>query len=94
MPHDPHTRCRQIKARLEQAEKTLSTTRNSAGGNSRAVLLHLEREIHASKKDLALLEVQLASDANSELIPAQETIAISAAGQKLGMLQKGVKPAR
>ncbi|WGJ13054.1 hypothetical protein QEV83_09940 [Methylocapsa sp. D3K7] len=56
MPHDPHTRRRQIKARLEKAEKTLSATRSSAGGHSRAVLLHLEREIHASKKDLALLD--------------------------------------
>jgi hypothetical protein len=94
MPHDPHARRRQIKARLEQAEKTLSATRSSVGGHSRAVLLHLEREIHASKKDLALIEVQLAGDASSGRIKAQETIAISAAGQKLGMLQKGVKPAR
>ena len=94
MPHDPHTRHRQIKARLEQAEKTLSATRNSAGGHSRAVLLHLERQIHADKKDLALLDVQLADSGSSKHIKAQETIAISVVGQKLGLLQKGVKPAR
>jgi hypothetical protein len=91
MPHDPHTRHRQIKARLEQAEKTLSATRNSAGGHSRAVLLHLERQIHASKKDLALIEVQLADGANSGHSKAQETIAISA---DVALLQKGAKPAR
>lgn len=94
MPHDPEARRQKIKARLEQAEKTLSATRNSAGGHSRAVLLHLEREIHASKKDLALLEVQLAGAASSECLPAQETIVLSAAGQEAVMQQKGAKPAR
>jgi hypothetical protein len=56
MPLDPQARRRQIKARLEQAEKTLTATRSSAGGHSRAVRLHLEREIHASRKDLDLLD--------------------------------------
>lgn len=51
-------RLEKIKARLEQAEKTLSATRSTAGGHSRAIRLHLEREIHASKKDLEMLELQ------------------------------------
>jgi len=58
MPPGRKARRREIKARLERAEKTLSATRNSAGGHSRAILLHLEREIHARKKDLALLDAQ------------------------------------
>jgi hypothetical protein len=94
MPHDPHTRRRQIKDRLEQAEKTLSATRNSAGGHSRAVLLHLERQIHASKKDLALLEGQLAADASSEGVPAQENDRHGGSGAKAGPAAKNVKPER
>jgi hypothetical protein len=60
MPQARQPRREEIEARLERAEKTLSATRNSAGGRSRAVLLHLKREIHASKKDLALLDAQSA----------------------------------
>jgi hypothetical protein len=60
MPQRRKTRRQEIEARLARAEKTLSATRNSASGHSRAVLLHLEREIHASKKDLALLDAQSA----------------------------------
>ncbi|MFZ0495714.1 MAG: hypothetical protein WBE80_01280 [Methylocella sp.] len=64
MPQGRKARRQEIEARLERAEKTLSATRNSASGHSRAVLLHLEREIHASKKDLALLDAQ-ATDSGS-----------------------------
>jgi hypothetical protein len=60
MPQRRKTRRQEIEARLSRAEKTLSATRNSASGHSRAVLLHLEREIHASKKELALLDAQSA----------------------------------
>jgi hypothetical protein len=35
------------------------SVRSSAGGHSHAILLQLEREIHAGKKDLALLDAQL-----------------------------------
>lgn len=58
MPRERKARRLEIKARLERALKTLSATRSSAGGHSRAILLHLEREIHARKKDLALLDAQ------------------------------------
>jgi hypothetical protein len=60
MSHEHEARRQEIKARLESAEKTLSAMRSSASGHSRAIRLHLEREIHASKKDLALLDMQLA----------------------------------
>ncbi len=60
MPHEHKTRRDEIEARLERAEKTLSATRNSASGHSRSVLLHLEREIQASKKELALHDAQAA----------------------------------
>ena len=60
MPQGRKAHREEIEARLERAEKTLSATRNSASGHSRAVLLHLEREIQASKKDLALLDAQSA----------------------------------
>jgi len=60
MPQGRKARREEIEARLKRAEKTLSATRNSASGHSRAVLLHLEREIYASKKDLALLDAQSA----------------------------------
>jgi hypothetical protein len=93
MPYDADARRQQIKARLEHAEKTLSATRSSAGGHSRAMLLHLEREIHASKKDLALLEAQLAGAARSACMPADETIASAAAGQDTVMRQRAVKTA-
>ncbi|MGB6373258.1 MAG: hypothetical protein WBF22_07695 [Methylocella sp.] len=64
MPQGRKARRQEIEARLERAEKTLSATRNSASGHSRAVLLHLEREIHASKMDLELLDAQ-ATDSGS-----------------------------
>lgn len=62
MPHRLKARRREIKAQVELTEKNLTEARNSAalGGHSRAILLHLERRIHASKKDLALLDTQLA----------------------------------
>ena len=50
-----------FKALLERAEKNLSAMRSSAGGHSRAIRLHLEREIHARNKDLALAELELAN---------------------------------
>jgi hypothetical protein len=58
-------RRQELKARLERAEKTLAATRNSASGHSRAVLLRLEREIHASKRDLALLDAQSAGSGSA-----------------------------
>ncbi|MDQ6868760.1 MAG: hypothetical protein M3178_10265 [Pseudomonadota bacterium] len=65
MPQGFKARREEIEARLEHAEKTLSATRNSASGHSRAVLLHLEREIHASKKDLASLDAQSAGSGSA-----------------------------
>jgi hypothetical protein len=58
MPQGHKARREEIEARIERAEKTLSATRNSASGHSRAVLLHLEREVQASKRELALLDAQ------------------------------------
>ncbi len=69
MPQGRQARREEIEARLEHAEKTLSATRNSASGHSRAVLLHLEREIHARNKDLALLDVQLAGSGSPPACP-------------------------
>ncbi|HUI20270.1 MAG TPA: hypothetical protein VLZ74_04430 [Methylocella sp.] len=63
MSNDREARRQEIKARLERAEKNLSATRSSADGHSRAIRLHLEREIHARKKDLALLDEQSADEA-------------------------------
>jgi hypothetical protein len=65
MPQGCQARRKEIEARLEHAEKTLSATRNSASGHSRAVLLHLEREIQASKKELALLDAQAADSGSA-----------------------------
>ncbi len=65
MPQGRKASREEIEARLERAEKTLSATRNSASGHSRAVLLHLVREIHASKKDLALLDAQSAGSGSA-----------------------------
>jgi hypothetical protein len=58
MPKEHEARRQKIKTLLERAEKTLSAMRSTAGGHSRAIRLHLEREIHARNKDLALLDVQ------------------------------------
>ena len=58
MPKEHEARRQKIKTLLEHAEKTLSATRSTAGGHSRAIRLHLEREIHARKKDLASLDVE------------------------------------
>jgi hypothetical protein len=66
MPQRRKTRRQEIEARLARAEKTLSATRNSASGHSRAVLLHLEREIHASKKELALLDARPAGSGSAK----------------------------
>lgn len=62
MPHKLKARRKEIKAQVELTEKDLHEARNSAalGGHSRAILLHLTRRIQASKKDLALLDTQLA----------------------------------
>ena len=65
MPQRRKARREEIEARLERAEKALSATRNSASGHSRAVLLHLEREIQASKKELALLDAQAAESGSA-----------------------------
>ena len=65
MPQGRQARREEIEARLESAEKTLSATRNSASGRSRAVLLHLEREIQASKKELALLDARSAGSGSA-----------------------------
>jgi hypothetical protein len=66
MPQGRKTHRQEIEARLERAEKTLSATRNSASGHSRAVLLHLEREVQASKKDLALHDAQSAGSGGAD----------------------------
>ena len=71
MPDKHVARRRDIKARLERAEKTLDETRNSAGGHSRAIRLHLEREIDARNKDLALLDVRPEDSGNT---PASSNI--------------------
>ena len=65
MPQGHKARREEIEARIERAEKTLSATRNSASGHSRAVLLHLEREIQASKKELALLDARSAGSGSA-----------------------------
>jgi hypothetical protein len=72
MPQGRQARRQELKARLERAEKTLSATRNSASGHSRAVLLHLEREIQASKKDLALLDAQSAGSGSANASGASQ----------------------
>jgi hypothetical protein len=66
MPQGRKTRREEIEARLERAAKTLSATRNSASGHSHAILLHLEREIQASKKDLAMLDAQAADSGGAK----------------------------
>jgi hypothetical protein len=65
MPQRRKTDRQEIEARLERAEKMLSATRNSASGHSRAVLLHLEREVQASKKELALLDARSAGSGSA-----------------------------
>ena len=72
MPQGPKARRQEIKARLERAERTLSATRSSAGGHSHAILLQLEREIHASKKDLALLDTQSAGSGSANASGASQ----------------------
>lgn len=72
MPHDLIARRLRIQARLERAEKSLTATRGTASGHSRAILLHLEQEIHASKKDLALLDLQLADSASQPACPGRK----------------------
>jgi hypothetical protein len=57
MSNETEARRHEIKALLERAEKTLSATRSSPGGHSRAIRLHIEREIDARNKDLALLDL-------------------------------------
>ncbi|HUZ91668.1 MAG TPA: hypothetical protein VMU78_07195 [Methylocella sp.] len=58
MPNEREARRQKVKALLERAEKKLAAMRSTAGGHSRAIRLHLEREIHARNKDLALLDMQ------------------------------------
>jgi hypothetical protein len=72
MPQGRQARREEIEARLESAEKALSATRNSASGRSRAVLLHLEREIQASKKELALLDAQSAGSGSANASGASQ----------------------
>lgn len=52
---------------IRQSEDDLSEVRNSAalGGNSRTILLHLERQLHAGRKTLAAIDAELARDAAS-----------------------------
>ncbi len=62
MQDELKARRKQIEILLQLSEKDLLEARNSAalGGHSRAVLLNLERKVHAGKRDLALLDSQLA----------------------------------
>ncbi|VFU10298.1 hypothetical protein [Methylocella tundrae] len=67
MLHELKARRKEIETLVQSSEKALVEARNSAalGGHSRAVLLHLERKVHAGKKDLARLDSQLAIGAAS-----------------------------
>jgi hypothetical protein len=69
MPNETEARRHEIRALLERAEKTLSATRSSAGGHSRAMRLHIEREIHARNKDLALLDLPPGDPGNTPPSP-------------------------
>jgi hypothetical protein len=69
MSNDHEARRQHIKARLEHAERTLCATRSSAGGHSRAIRLHLEREIHARNRDLALLDLAPGTSGVAPLSP-------------------------
>jgi hypothetical protein len=63
------TRRREIEIQVELSERELSETRTSGalGGHSRTMLLYLERRLHASKKDLALLDSQLSKSCQTPL---------------------------
>jgi hypothetical protein len=63
MRDELEARRKQIEILVQISEQDLRETRNSAalGGHSRAVLLHLERKVQAGKRDLAQLDLQLAS---------------------------------
>jgi hypothetical protein len=65
MPHNTLERRKEVEERLRLDEQTLAEARNSAalGGNSKAMLLHLERGIHECKKSLAEIDAQLAAEA-------------------------------
>ena len=67
MRDELEARRKQIEILVQISEQDLRETRNSAalGGHSRAVLLHLERKVQAGKRDLALLDLQLASFSTS-----------------------------
>jgi hypothetical protein len=54
---------KKIATEIQVFEKDLYEARNSAalGGSSRAFLLHLQRKVHGSKKQLALLDAQMES---------------------------------
>ncbi len=67
MRDELEARRKQIEILVQISEKDLRETRNSAalGGHSRAVLLHLERRVQAGKRDLALLDLQLATVSTS-----------------------------
>ncbi len=69
MRHELEARREQIQILIRASESELRETRNSAalGGHSRAVLLHLERRLHAGKRDLALLDLQLAEFASADV---------------------------
>lgn len=62
MQDELRARREQIEGFVRVSENDLREARNSAalGGHSRAVLLQLERRLHAGKRDLALLDSQLA----------------------------------
>jgi len=72
MPEEDETRRQRIKALLERAENALSALRSTAVGHSRAIRLHLEREIHARNKDLALLDGQSGDSGNTSASPARK----------------------
>ncbi len=63
MQYQLKARRKEIEILVELSEKELREARNSAalGGHSRALLLDLERKLRAGKKDLALLDSQLAA---------------------------------
>jgi hypothetical protein len=67
MRDELEARRKQIEIMVQMSEQDLRETRNSAalGGHSRAVLLHLERKVQAGKRDLARLDMQLASFSTS-----------------------------
>jgi hypothetical protein len=58
-------RCKEVEARIRIDEQALAEARTSAalGGNSKAMLLHLERGIQEGRKTLVQLQAQIAAAA-------------------------------